>query len=167
MAQRWRPLPGEWEDEALAACWRLALEAKAEVLRVHHHAQQAKRLGALGETRVELRAEGEMGAALRSLGPELNDLLGSCAVRLVDAATEGPVAAAAEEAVVEETVEGRGGAPALRVALHAASDAPKCSRCWRHVPLAAVGAGEGVPMPDGWTYRGCICPPATRGMAPY
>ena len=42
--------------------------------------------GGAGKFRwMDVSAEGEMGAALRSLGPELNDLLGSCAIRLVDA----------------------------------------------------------------------------------
>ena len=67
--------------------------------------------------------------------------------------------AAVEEAVtVSDVVEGRRAAHAMHVALHT-TDAPKCGRCWRHVPREAVGAGEGVLMAGGWTYRGCICPP--------
>lgn len=114
-----------------------------------------------------------MREALLSLGPELNDLLGSCAVRLLDAEgaslqetalVAGPQSVAAGGAAVEEAVtvsdvvEGRRAAHAMHVALHT-TDAPKCGRCWRHVPREAVGAGEGVLMAGGWTYRGCICPP--------
>ena len=131
-------------------------------------------LGAASETRVELcLPPGEMREALLSLGPELNDLLGSCAVRLLDAEgasleeaalVAGPQSVAAGGAAVEEAVtvsdvvEGRRAAHAMHVALHT-TDAPKCGRCWRHVPREAVGAGEGVLMAGGWTYRGCICPP--------
>jgi hypothetical protein len=131
-------------------------------------------VGAASETRVELRVpEGEMRDALLSLGPELNDLLGSCAVRLLDgggasleetALLAHPQSVMAAGAAVEEAVtvsglaEGKRAAHAMHVALHT-TDAPKCGRCWRHVPLEAVGAGEGVLMAGGWTYRGCICPP--------
>ena len=111
--------------------------------------------------------------ALLSLGPELNDLLGSCAVRLLDlegasleagALVAGPQSVGAAGAAVEEAVtvtelrEGTRTAHAMHVGLHP-TDAPKCGRCWRHVPPEAVGAGEGVLMAGGWTYRGCICPP--------
>ena len=111
--------------------------------------------------------------ALLSLGPELNDLLGCCAVRLLDlegASLEaaalvadprsvGAAGAAVEEAVtVTELREGTRTAHAMHVCLHP-TDAPKCGRCWRHVPPEAAGAGEGVLMAGGWTYRGCICPP--------
>ena len=111
--------------------------------------------------------------ALLSLGPELNDLLGCCAVRLLDlegASLEaaalvadprsvGAAGAAVEEAVtVTELREGTRTAHAMHVCLRP-TDAPKCGRCWRHVPAEAAGAGEGVLMAGGWTYRGCICPP--------
>lgn len=107
--------------------------------------------------------------ALLSLGPELNDLLGSCAVRVLDldgasleagalVADPQGVAAVEEAVTVTELLEGTRTAHAMHVCLHP-TDAPKCGRCWRHVPSEAVGAGEGVLMAGGWTYRGCICPP--------
>jgi hypothetical protein len=34
--------------------------------------------------------------------------------------------------------------------------APKCPRCWRHVPTAAVlEEAESARLEDGWLYRGC------------
>ena len=187
---QWRetlPSAEAWLAPELARSWRLALAAKAEVGRLHHAAQQRKALGALGQTRVEVRASGALLAALRSLGPELNDALGSCAFRLVDAdeataaAADAEAAAAAVEeedgtptggcaseaardgavrgeALVVDPEGGDGAAHPLQLSLHAADDAPKCPRCWRHVPTEVLGAGEGVLFGKGWTYRGCICP---------
>lgn len=34
-----------------------------------------------------------------------------------------------------------------------AGHAPKCERCWRHVPEGLEGRGSR----DGWAYRGCAC----------
>ena len=169
----WRELgPGDWLSPELACNWRLALAAKAEVSRLHHAAQQEKVLGSLGQTCVEVQASGELLAALRSLGPELNDALGSCAFRLIDAEaavvengspTGGCASQAAQdgvvrgEALVVDPEGGDGAAHPLQLSLHPV-DAPKCGRCWRHVPTEALDAGEGVQLSNGWTYRGCICP---------
>ena len=52
----------------------------------------------------------------------------------------------------------------LRVVVRV-SEAPKCERCWRHVPAAAAATGdEGVPLADGWIYRGC--PRDGEGLCP-
>ena len=39
-AQRWTTPPDSWHDPPLARRWRLALGAKAEVVRLHHQARQ-------------------------------------------------------------------------------------------------------------------------------
>ena len=112
-----------------------------------------------------------MHAALMALGPELNDLLGVCASRVVEAPTTmqspSPADADGEEAILGSfmgTLETLGersfSAPESQVAfcvLLRATASPKCERCWRHAPTTDFPADLIATKVDGWLYRGCAC----------
>ena len=177
----WELPPAEWTQPELARRWSLALRVKDVLHGVLHTARLDKLLKGGGEALVEVRAEagGELLAALTALGPELNDLLGVSATRLAclddgagGAEAGGTEAGGAEaggtEAGTVEAVVGRfegelaasrleleqHGGHRLRIVVHKTT-APKCERCWRHVPLVdALEAVESSQLDDGWLFRG-------------
>ena len=179
----WAPPPDAWRDPALARRCAFAYAVGGEVSKLVHVARQAKRLRGAGDAMVEVRvaAGSEMHAALRELGPELNDMLGVCATRLVESSGgDGAAAAggddggggggggaeAADGAEALGTFEGAVGVEqqqhALRVVLRATS-APKCERCWRYIPEAVTAARvESMRLEDGWLYRGHPGPACTE-----
>ena len=166
----WRPAPREWLQPELAREWRLVRGAKAEVARLLHAALAAKAIGSTGDAVVELRAAagGELHAALVAAGAELNDALSVGGSRVLELAAEvGDAEDDAEEALAGgPPLDGEVAAEYSRVVADGAAHglhvrvrplgAPKCPRCWRHVPADALGRGEGVVV-DGWTLRGCVC----------
>ena len=166
----WRPAPREWLQPELAREWRLVRGAKAEVARLLHAALAAKAIGSTGDAVVELRAAagGELHAALVAAGAELNDALSVGGSRVLELAAEAADAeGAAEEALAGgPPLDGEVAAEYSRVVADGVAHglhvrvrplgAPKCPRCWRHVPADALGRGEGVVI-EGWTLRGCVC----------
>ena len=138
-----------------------------QVTRAIHAATLDKRIrgGAQALVELQVEADGELHAALDSLGSELNDLFGVCATRLlVRAGRDGggsEVAAAAPAGGEGGEIVGHfdGVIEAARAEVRIAirvTDAPRCERCWRHVPEAAArSVEEGVELEGGWLYRGC------------
>jgi isoleucyl-tRNA synthetase len=161
----WGEPPAAWHQPKLARQWALARLVEEQVTLVLHEARVDKRIAGGGEALVELQTApgSELHAALEYLGPELNDLLGVSATRLT-ALTSGESAASAV-VDVHELVCSYDGMLKAQVPLqheHALriwvrkTTAPKCPRCWRHVPTAAVlEEAESARLDDGWLYRGC------------
>ena len=108
------------------------------------------------------------------MGTELNDLLLVSGSRVEPVLADAPLDAAAGAASATSLVDSEGCEPVavsqaaplvgsehlesaspLRVTVYRGS-APKCDRCWRHVPSGAPSE-EGVTV-GAWTYRGCCCP---------
>jgi len=148
---------------------------REELAPLLHEARVGGRIGGAGEALVEVRCSpegGELHVALESLGAELNDLLGVCGTRVVGASAAGgggedAAAAVAAwgggEIVAEGGAEGAAGCAGWSVRLLVQrATAPRCERCWRHIPAeGALRESESAVLADGWLYRGhpdAACP---------
>ena len=139
-----------------------------------HLAQQEKRIKGGGEAMVELWADeySPVYEALQSLSSELNDVLGVCASRLralPQASSSGGGGEVVEAVMAEgggevicetpdDEVSMANRADALKIVVRA-TEAPRCERCWRHVPGANTDVARGKEGLEhgGWCYRGCAC----------
>ncbi|KAL1495450.1 hypothetical protein AB1Y20_016818 [Prymnesium parvum] len=162
---QWSGARREWMLPQLAESMRLILSAKREVTKALHQAQLAKRLKSTAEALVLLQVDGgsELHKALELVGSEINDLFLVCGCRVESSASLdahdsiAPEKEGAQQVFHGETVvigEQRDRPSKLRVTIYA-GNAPKCGRCWRHVP-EFLEAGDGGSH-GGWTYRGCAC----------
>ena len=170
----WVSPPTEWSQPHLAQQWQIAMSVKSEVSRMIHLAQQEKRIKGGGEAMVELWADeySPVYEALQSLSSELNDVLGVCASRLralPQASSSGGGGEVVEAVMAEgggevicetpdDEVSMANRADALKIVVRA-TEAPRCERCWRHVPGANTDVARGKEGLEhgGWCYRGCAC----------
>ena len=174
-SQVWSGPANGWLQPELARHWAIALATKAEVNKVLHAAQAAKRIPSTAAALVALEVEpaSQLYLALQAVGEEMNDLLLVAGSRLEFAAlgNAGSIADGGAAGLVDadghpleevgratSLVPGHvfedGVAQQLGVLVYATT-APKCARCWRHVfPDAPVNEGTPTLLTDGWQLRG-------------